>query len=215
LTDNYDENFWNINSSSLKYLFDDICNKPIKERVEEEENIIIKEDTPIETELPPLNENIFECCSKCKKVKSKIKFDKSHLTICKDCMRKSHQEWLDKNPNAKLGEELRRKIKKGEDIELLTELSPKKFKQWMEYTKQFYIPRGYKGKIDLEHQYPLSKYDLNDEENVAFCFNWKHLRYMTHEDNLRKGNKDPTPKDKFKQAVIVVMFMNGRKMLKC
>ena len=36
----------------------------------------------------------------------------------------------------------------------------------MHFTKQFYIPKGYKGQIDIEHEYPLSKYNLLNEENL-------------------------------------------------
>ena len=76
----------------------------------------------------------------------------------------------------------------------------------MHFTKQFYIPKGYKGQIDIEHEYPLCKYNLLNEENIKFSLNWKHLRYMTHEENLKKLNKDPSPKDKLKQMMIAYLW---------
>ena len=111
-------------------------------------------------------------------------------------------------PNAQIAEDLRNKIRNSENIEQLTGLTLERYKQWMDFTKEFYIPKNYNRQIDTEHQYPLSRYDLSAEENVKFCNNWKHLRYMTHEENKKKLNNMPTPLDRFKQAVIVIMYQN-------
>jgi hypothetical protein len=51
--------------------------------------------------------------------------------------------------------------------------------------------------------YPLSHYDLKDLENVVFCFNWRQLRYTTHEYNIRKGKKMPSEEKIEKQMNIV------------
>jgi hypothetical protein len=78
--------------------------------------------------------------------------------------------------------------------------------KWLEFTKRFYVPKDYTGPLHLEHQYPVSQYDLSNEEHVAHCYNWKHLRYWTSENNRIKANKMPTALDKFKQLVLVHMF---------
>ena len=95
------------------------------------------------------------------------------------------------------------------DTKPITGLSLNELKAWMCFTKQYYIPKGNKDKIDIEHMYPLSKYDMYNMKDVKHCLNWKHLRYMTHEENNRKLNKSPTPADKLKQLMIVYKWINS------
>jgi hypothetical protein len=151
--------------------------------------------------------HIFTKCYKCKEVKSILDYYESHQGWCKTCINESHIRWLKNTPNAQKAEWLRNKIRNREYLEQFTELRLEKFNEWMEFTKGFYIPKDYKGQIDIEHLYPLSKYDLSKEENVKHCLNWKHLRYMTHDENIKKANKLPTEEEIKKQEEIVEMFM--------
>jgi hypothetical protein len=151
--------------------------------------------------------DILQTCKNCKEAKSGTDYYESHKSWCKKCINKNHCDWLKRNPNAVVAESFRTRIRNKEDVEQLTGLKSSEFKRWLEFTKRFYTPVGYTGQIDIEHQYPLSKYDLTKEENALKCCNWKHLRLMTHEENQKKGCKMPSALDKFKQAVIVQMFL--------
>jgi hypothetical protein len=129
-------------------------------------------------------------------------------------MKKNKEEWLVNSPNARKADEYRRWLYDGlngkHDIDTkpLTGLPLNELKAWMHYTKQFYIPKDHNGQIDIEHMYPLSKYDMSNTEDVKHCLNWKHLRYMTHEENIKKLNKPPTAEDKLKQLSIAYNFNN-------
>jgi hypothetical protein len=143
------------------------------------------------SELLPDPSVIFVKCYKCKEVKCLLDYYESKKNMCKKCINNAHIQWL-KTPKAKIQEELRNRLKKAAYVEHLTGLSLNKLNEWLEFTKRFYVPKDYTGSLDIEHQYPLSKYDLTNEENVAHCCNWKHLRYWPSEDNKKKGSKMPS-----------------------
>jgi hypothetical protein len=175
--------------------------------VEECNTALVKDE-----EFAPLNkDNIFNECTTCKVVKCVKEF--SSPTLCKVCKKIKQQQHLKDNPNAFKADEYRRWLynglngKSNIDTESLTGLPLNELKAWMHYTKQFYIPKGYTGKIEIEHMYPLSKYDMFNIEDVKHCLNWKHLRYMTSQQNKKKLNKDPTPEDKLKQLSMVYSFV--------
>jgi hypothetical protein len=231
LTDNYNENLWNEYGFACSLFDKEVeLKSPNEVRTEfgvAKEGVIITE--VVEEELPLIEEikediNItrqceFKQCTKCQEVKSMNNF--SHPSWCSSCMKQSHEKWLANNPNAQKANQLRTWLSlaiknsdssdKNNNVEEFTGLPINKLKEWMNFTKQFYIPKGYKGQIDIEHQYCLSKYDLSNENDIKFCLNFKHLRYTTHVFNLKKLNKPPTPLDKFKQAVIVSMFLKNQK----
>jgi len=158
-------------------------------------------------------ETTFQECTKCKVVKSLAEF--YNPSWCKTCMSEYKKTYLANNPNARKADEYRRWLynalngKLDIDTKPITGLSLNELKAWMCFTKQYYIPKDNKDKIDIEHMYPLSKYDMYNMEDVKHCLNWKHLRYMTHEENNRKLNKPPTPADKLKQLMIVYKWSNS------
>jgi hypothetical protein len=182
----------------------------ISEEIEEmdTESLSNERDTDTEDDIVILKarDTIFRKCNNCNEVKCLLEYYESQKTMCKICINQCHQRWLKKTPNAQIAEVLRSNINLGINIDVYTGITLEKFREWMNFTKQFYIPKEYKGQIDIEHQYPLSKYDLSNETNILFCLNWKHLRYMTHEQNLKKANKPPTPSDKLKQMMIAYLF---------
>jgi hypothetical protein len=131
---------------------------------------------------------------------------KSKKDWCKKCVNRASAEWVRSTPNAQLSCKLRSRIKTKIHCEKLTGLPLDKFNEWLDFTKRYYVPKDYTGPLHMDHQYPVSHYDLSNEEHVAHCYNWKHLRYWTSENNRTKSNSDPTPLDKFKQLVLAQMF---------
>ena len=67
---------------------------------------------------------------------------------------------------------------------------------WLEFTKPYFIPDDYEGKLHIDHFKPLSIFDLNDSDQLKEACHWSNLRYLTLEQNLKKSNKNPTPEDK-------------------
>jgi len=224
LTDGYDQSFWE-NITDEQIMCEEVVLKDGTVNIIDSD--IIGEVCAEKYEIPINNkqanlEKVFKECTKCKEVKSLIEFSNTIKDLedvvpswCKSCKIKSHEKWLSENPNAKKANDIRKwlsdilnnkNVTGVKSLENITGLPLNKLKEWMYFTKQFYIPKGYRGQIDIEHEYPLSKYNLLNEENIKFCLNWKHLRYMTHEENLKKLNKDPSPKDKLKQMMIAYLW---------
>ena len=79
---------------------------------------------------------------------------------------------------------------------------------WLEFTKPYFIPDDYEGKLHIDHFKPLSIFDLNDSDQLKEACHWSNLRYLTLEQNLKKSNKTPTPEDKFKMLVLKKFYVS-------
>ena len=86
-----------------------------------------------------------------------------------------------------------------------------KFKQWLEFTKKYYVSENYSGQIDIEHMIEFKNIDLAKKENRAKVNNWKNLRYMSHCENIYKSNKSIKFKDVAKQLYLIICFEKGVK----
>jgi hypothetical protein len=209
ISDGYDETFWELYEDHIK-IFDQTEDIPCEYNPCEDKSSEDSQDCESvveDEEDPPEPKDIFTCCSKCKETKSMLEFHESHPTVCKNCRLLDYEHWLANNPNAKLAEDLRVSIRKKENIEKLTGLPSKMFDEWMAHTKEFFIPSDYQGQIDIEHLYPLCQYDLSNDEDVKHCFHWKHVRYTTHEYNLKKGRRMPTAEEIEEQNTITELFL--------
>ena len=90
----------------------------------------------------------------------------------------------------------------------LISCSVQKLNEWLNFTKPFFIPDDYTGKLHIDHFIPLTSFDLNDQEQLKRACNLSNLRYLTSEQNLKKGAKLPLPDDKFKMLVLKCLFVN-------
>ena len=79
---------------------------------------------------------------------------------------------------------------------------------WLEFTKPYFIPDDYEGKLHIDHFKPLTIFDLNDPNQLKEACHWTNLRYLTLEQNLKKSNKNPTPEDKFKMLVLKKFYVS-------
>ena len=79
---------------------------------------------------------------------------------------------------------------------------------WLEFTKPYFIPDDYEGKLHIDHFKPLSMFDLNNPIQLKEACHWSNLRYLTLEQNLKKSNKNPTPEDKFKMLVLKKFYVS-------
>ena len=79
---------------------------------------------------------------------------------------------------------------------------------WLEFTKPYFIPNDYEGKLHIDHFKPLSGFDLNDPYQLKEAFHWSNLRYLIQEQNLKKNARIPTPEDKFKMLVLKKFYVS-------
>jgi hypothetical protein len=203
LCDGYDEEFWErIIREDTLIIYDK--EKEYPEEVDEDIEYLIARAEP---EVPLDKTKIYETCTHCKTMKPISDFHNLHW--CKACMIGNHNKWLAENPNARKAQKYRRLLYDAinntteVDTEHLTGLPQNKLKEWMDFTKQHFIPKDYMGRIDIEHLYPLSKYDMFNIEQVKHCLSWKHLRYCTRKSNMKKASRMPTEKEKETQLKIV------------
>ena len=158
-------------------------------------------------EVPLDKTKVYGTCTRCGTMKPLSEFSNPHW--CKTCMGESHKKWLAGCPNARKANEYRRWLYDAingtseVDTEHLSGLPLAKLREWMNFTRQHYLPQGYDGRIDIEHMYPLSKHDMFNIEEVQHCLNWKHLRYYTAKANMTKASNMPTAKDKERQLQVV------------
>ena len=168
-------------------------------------------------------------CSKCSVSKPLNDFRKNRSTLrteCKACEKNyrqgrkeqsnQHERNRRKNePNYRLTCNIRSRLynalksqqaSKNEHTFDLVSCSIHQLNKWLNFTKPFYIPDGYTGKLHVDHFYPLSKFDLNDPDQLKEACNWSNLRYLSAEQNLKKSNNLPSPCDKFKMLMLKYMF---------
>ena len=48
------------------------------------------------------------------------------------------------------------------------------------------------GEWQVDHIYPISRYELSDIDNFYECFNYKNLQPLWKEENIKKSNKLPS-----------------------
>ena len=78
---------------------------------------------------------------------------------------------------------------------------------FLEFTKQFFIPVNYTGRIHIDHVLPLSRFNLFDSNQITFASNWTNHRYLTEHDNTSKGAKMPSKEDLRIQIRICKQFL--------
>ena len=87
--------------------------------------------------------------------------------------------------------------------------------EWLEFTKIFYLPQNYEGKLHIDHFKPISKFNLNDEQQLKQACHWSNLIYLTAEENLKKNNKSPTSSDLDKMKFMKNIYDNKFQVCKC
>ena len=159
-----------------------------------------------------------------------------YATVCKDCQNTYRRNYYINNPEAKIERQnykknlqkenrekgnisnnvrsrLNRALKsqnasKSEHTFDLIGCSINELNDWLEFTKPYFIPDDYEGKLHIDHFKPLSIFDLNDSDQLKEACHWSNLRYLTIEQNLKKSNKNPTPEDKFKMLVLKNFYVS-------
>ncbi len=138
-------------------------------------------------------------CKECSEVKS-VKEFRLNRNLCKECEKKWNREWvLDKrhtdpifkfisNCRTRLIQTIKKENKYqgtnrylGENIELI--------KLWFEFNFSDNMNWENQGSVwHIDHVIPVSRFNLQTEDDVITCFNWKNLSPLLAKENLTKSN---------------------------
>jgi hypothetical protein len=88
------------------------------------------------------------------------------------------------------------------------------FIEWINLTKKYFIPKDYKGVLNNDHFFPLSKFNLRNEDELKLAMHWSNIRVITQKDNCFKKDKLPSPLEKFKMLSLQAYFISLHPELK-
>ena len=126
-------------------------------------------------------------CKYCNEIKSKERFRHNRLK-CKDCERDEPTEKFKRYIRTRIYNCLRYKNKTKHSVEYLGCCSNEYFKWIFKYNNNYNLDNHGK-EWHIDHVIPLSKFDLNDEEQQLIAFNWRNTMALSCSENLSKNNK--------------------------
>lgn len=126
-------------------------------------------------------------CKYCYEIKHKDRFRYNRLK-CKDCERDEPIEKFKRYVRTRIYNCLRHKNKTKHSIEYLGCSSDDYFKWIFNYDNNYRLDNH--GKIwHIDHVIPLSKFNLDDENQQLIAFNWRNTMPLSSSENLSKNNK--------------------------
>jgi len=160
------------------------------------------------------NYNCLECNLQCKRdwhIKNKEKenqrcreYRKENATViaikykkyCENNKEKINQiarNYRDNHIGSKLrgnlSRRLRQKINKNDLTSSYLGTNIGIIKKWLESNFTYEMNWDNYGSFwHIDHVFPINKFDLEDSENIAICFNWKNLYPMNASDNISKSD---------------------------
>lgn len=126
-------------------------------------------------------------CKYCNEIKSKERFRHNRLK-CKDCERDEPTEKFKRYIRTRIYNCLRNKNKTKHSVEYLGCSSDEYFKWILKYDNNYNLDNHGKD-WHIDHVIPLSKFDLNNEEQQLIAFNWRNTMPLSCNENLKKNNK--------------------------
>lgn len=124
-------------------------------------------------------------CKYCKVIKSKERFRHNRLK-CKDCERDDPLSTIIRRTRTRIIACLRKKNK--HTIDYLG-CNCTFYMDWILKVNTKYTFENYGTEWHIDHVIPLSKFDLNDEEQQLIAFNWRNTMPLSVKENLSKNNK--------------------------
>jgi hypothetical protein len=124
-------------------------------------------------------------CKYCKVIKSKQRFRHNRLK-CKDCERDDPLSTIIRRTRTRIIACLRKKNK--HTIDYLG-CNCTFYMDWILNNNINYTFENYGKEWHIDHVIPLSKFDLNDEEQQLVAFNWRNTMPLSVKENLSKNNK--------------------------
>jgi len=126
-------------------------------------------------------------CKYCNEIKHKDKFRYNRLK-CRDCERDEPAEKSKRYIRTRIYNCLRNKNKTKHSVEYLGCSSVDYFK-WILTHNNNCVLENHGKEWHIDHVIPISKFDLNNEENQLIAFNWRNTMPLSSRENLSKNNK--------------------------
>jgi hypothetical protein len=150
--------------------------KVVKKRIEKElETKIIEEQIGEENKI----------CKYCCEVHPKTHYRHNRLK-CKDCERDEPSSKFRRITRTRIFNALQKKDK--HTIEYLG-CSSDEFTKWMLDNGNGFTIENHGKEWHIDHVIPLSKFDLDNEEEQLIAFNWRNTMPLKPKENLSKNNK--------------------------
>jgi hypothetical protein len=126
-------------------------------------------------------------CKYCHEVKHKDRFRYNRMK-CRDCERDAPDEKFKRYIRTRIYNCLRNKNKTKHSVEYLGCSSDEYFKWILDYDNDCSLDNH--GKVwHVDHVIPISKFDLNNQEEQLLAFNWRNTMPLSCKENLSKNNK--------------------------
>jgi hypothetical protein len=141
-------------------------------------------------------------CKYCEEIKHRDKFRHNRLK-CRDCERDEPTEKFKRYIRTRIYNCLRNKNKTKHSVDYLGCSSDEYFKWIFNYNNNCSLENHGK-EWHVDHVIPISKFDLNNEDEQLLAFNWRNTMPLTAKENLSKNNK-----------ILPEQIKNHYKRLKC
>lgn len=125
-------------------------------------------------------------CKYCKEVKPKTRFRFNRLK-CADCEREEPLEKFKRSVRCRIYTALNKKKNK-HTIEYLG-CNSEEYLKWLEYNSSNYTLNNRGKDWHIDHVIPLSKFNLDNENEQKLAFNWRNTTALSPKENLEKNNK--------------------------
>jgi hypothetical protein len=126
-------------------------------------------------------------CKYCNEIKHKERFRFNRLK-CRDCERDEPTEKFKRYIRSRIYNCLRNKNRALHSVEYLGCSSVEYFKWIFNYDNNCNL--GNHGKLwHIDHVIPISKFDLNNQDEQLLAFNWRNTMPLSCKENLSKNNK--------------------------
>jgi hypothetical protein len=166
---------------------EDVREKAIKDATEFKQKKKAERDKIKEAEIKKLEEEIGEdntICKYCKKVKAKTRFRHNRLR-CRDCERDDPRYIIHKRVRSRIHKAIKKKCK---TVKYLG-CSREEYIKWLTSFDEKYTLENYGTSWHIDHVIPLSRFDLEDDDEVFIAFNWRNTMPLPVKENLAKNNK--------------------------
>lgn len=190
--------------SGMSYICIDCSNKRRREKYDKNEELrkkAIKDSTEFKKKKKAVRDKIKEeeieklekeigkdntICKYCKEVKPKTRFRHNRLR-CKDCERDDPKYILHKRVRSRIHDAL-----VGKKTKITHEYlgcSREEYIKWLSNNEDGYTLDNYGCDWHIDHVIPLSKFNLEKEEDIYLAFNWRNTMPLSAKENLSKNNK--------------------------
>lgn len=126
-------------------------------------------------------------CKYCSEVKHKDMFRHNRLK-CRDCERDEPTEKFKRYIRTRIYNCLRNKNKTKHSIEYLGCSSDDYFKWILNYNENCNL-ENHGNEWHIDHVIPISKFDLNNQDEQTLAFNWRNTMPLSCKENLSKNNR--------------------------